>query len=123
MTKHFNRKQQKYKRKNLKNRSTISEKTLWQYLKGKKINRIKFRRQYSVNQFIIDFYSPELKLAIEIDGGYHSNDEIQIYDKARQELIESFGIKFLRFSVDDVYYNIDKTLGIILNTTIEISSK
>jgi len=123
MTIHFNRKREKYKRKNLRKRSTIAEKTLWQYLKGKKLTGYKFRRQYSVDQFILDFYSPKLKLAIEIDGGYHSNDEIQIYDKARQQLIESFGIKFLRFTVDEVYYNIDKTLSIILNACIESTSK
>jgi very-short-patch-repair endonuclease len=73
----------------------------------------KFRRQYSVNQYVVDFYCPELKLAIEIDGDSHFNDISEKYDKERQKSIESFGIRFLRFTNIDIYDNIDGVLQTI----------
>ena len=74
----------------------------------------KFRRQYSVDQYVIDFYCPEFKIAIEIDGDSHFKTGAEDYDKARQEYIESFGIQFLpaspaggRFTNEDVCKNIN----------------
>ncbi len=73
----------------------------------------KFRRQYSVNQYVIDFYCPELKLAIEIDGDSHFSIAAQRYDSERQKFIESFGIQFLRFVNNDIYENVDGVLLMI----------
>ena len=79
---------------------------LWLQLKNKKVNGHKFRRQYSVGRYVIDFYCPGLKLAVEIDGGYHLADDAREYDEIRQKNIESYGIKFLRFSDKEVIKNI-----------------
>ena len=62
----------------------------------------KFRRQYGVGKFVIDFYCPAIKLAIEVDGDSHAQVGIKEYDKERQEYIESAGITFLRFTNKEV---------------------
>jgi len=77
---------------------TRAEKIIWERLKGKKVNGYKFRRQYRVMRYIIDFYCPEVKLAIEVDGPYHFEEYQMLYDKIRQSEIELLGIRFLRFT-------------------------
>ena len=76
---------------------------LWAKLKRKNLGGHKFRRQYSINEYVIDFYCPSKRLAIEIDGDSHFQDEAINYDFNRQKYMESFGIKFLRFKNSDVY--------------------
>ena len=80
---------------------------LWSKLKGKSLNGFKFRRQYSVGKFVIDFYCPKLKLAIEVDGNSHYTENAEDRDRERQYIIESFGISFLRVTNKEVYENID----------------
>jgi very-short-patch-repair endonuclease len=75
MTTHFNKKSEKEKRRQLRKDQTPAEKLVWRYLKDRRLKNCKFRRQYSVDQFVIDFYYPELKLAIEIDGEVHDISE------------------------------------------------
>ena len=68
-------------------------------------------RQYGVDQYVIDFYCAELKLAIEVDGDDHFVNQEKInYDKNRQRYIERYGIKFLRYTDDEVYGNINKVV-------------
>lgn len=110
MTKLYNRKCDLEKRRRLRNNMTETERLLWDRIKRRKINGHKFRRQYSIGGFIIDFYSPELKTAIEIDGGYHLEEDQRVYDKERQRIFESIGIKVLRFTNDEVFSNIDSVL-------------
>lgn len=71
----------------------------------------KFRRQYSVDWYVIDFYCPELKLAIEIDGSVHDDEKQKVYDKERQKYIERFGIVFLRIRNEEILENANKALG------------
>lgn len=106
MTKLFNKKSQTPRRKLLRRNLSKAEILLWLQLKNKKINGHKFRRQYSVGRYVVDFYCPELKLAVEIDGGYHLADDAREYDEIRQKNIESYGIRFLRFSDKEVMKNI-----------------
>lgn len=85
-------------RRELRNNSTKAEKILWNLLKGKNVAGLKFRRQYSVDNYILDFYCPKLRLAIELDGDYHFHLEQPTIDKERDDyLISHFGIKTLRF--------------------------
>ncbi|KKT73201.1 MAG: hypothetical protein UW68_C0015G0029 [Candidatus Collierbacteria bacterium GW2011_GWB1_44_6] len=113
MTIYFNKSSQLEKRKLLRKRQTSSEKILWTQLRDRRFHKIKFRRQYSVASYVIDFYCPETKTAVEIDGGIHLRpDQIQ-HDKLRQEQIEGLGIKFLRFSVKDVETNLEIILELI----------
>ncbi len=113
MTELYNRNSEKEKRQFLRNNMTAAEQKLWLQLKGKQLENCKFRRQYSVAQFIIDFYSPEIKLAIEVDGDSHFQEGAQEYDRERQQFIESAKINFLRFTNNDIYNNMSAVCEII----------
>ena len=97
MTQIFNRPSEKQTRQSLRNSLPPAELILWSKLKNRQICAQKFRRQYSVGSYVVDFYRPALKLAIEIDGDRHFQPGEQEKDKARQQFIESTGVHFLRF--------------------------
>ena len=82
----------------------------------------KFRRQYSVNHFVIDFYCRELKLAVEIDGESHNNPEQQKKDISRQKYLESFKIKFVRIKDEELFGNPNKAFN-KLETAIKLLGK
>jgi len=90
------------------------EAVLWYHIRNRQLKGYKFRRQFSVQNYIMDFYCPELRLAIEIDGDSHfvSADKIQ-YDKNRGKFIERKGIKIIRFTNVDVAQNIEGVLTLI----------
>lgn len=111
----FNRKFQKPVRQYLRNNATRAERILWPRLKGKGLVGHKFRRQQGVGPFIVDFYCPECKLAIELDGPVHDTIEAKEYDRRRQEYIEQYGIRFLRFTNDEVYQSVEEVLKKIAN--------
>jgi len=113
MTKLFNKTSEKLKRQELRRNLTKAEAIVWQKLRCKQIENCKFRNQYSVAQFVLDFYSPEIKLGIEIDGESHFQDGAAHYDKERQIFIESTGISFLRFTNNEVYQNLNGVLEVI----------
>lgn len=117
MTEIFNKISEKEKRRTLRNNLTNAEKVLWGRIRKRQIEDKRFLRQYSVNKYVIDFYCPEIKLAIEVDGDTHSlPDEIE-YDNLRQNEIEQFGIRFLRVTNNEVF---DKLEGVILKIRKEI---
>ncbi len=109
----FNRLQENWKRRKLRNGMAKAEIVLWSRLKNSQLGGLKFRRQHSVGPFIIDFFCPRRKLAIEVDGDSHFEDGADRYDKNRQAFIERFGIRFLRFTNTEVYENLDEVLGVI----------
>ena len=106
MGKIFNNKKQNNLRRKLRNEMPKAEVLLWSELKGKKLYGFKLRRQYSIGIYVIDFYCTEKKLAIEIDGPTHFTDDDVENDKLRQNEMEKLGIKFIRFTNDDIYGNI-----------------
>ena len=97
---------------NLRNNSTLAEIILWNELKQKRMLGYDFHRQKPIDNFVVDFFCPELLLAIEVDGNSHEG-RIQ-HDEERQRLIERFGIEFLRFDDLDVKHRLEGVL-----TTIE----
>ncbi len=113
----FNKKEFAKKRQCLRKNMTKAEIIIWSKLKGKQLNSLKFRRQYGINNYIVDFYCPELRLAIEIDGAVHCYDSRITYDKKRQREIEVLGIKVLRYTNIDVIKNLEGVLNDILTTT------
>ena len=117
MTEIFNKKKYIKKRQYLRNNMTKAEVVLWSKLKGKQLNGLKFRRQCGINNYVVDFYCPELKLAIEIDGDVHAYSSKIVYDKQRQKEIEALGIKVLRYTNTDVRNNIEGVLYDIVATT------
>jgi very-short-patch-repair endonuclease len=116
MTKVFNRTTEKARRRTLRKNLPNAEVILWSRLKSKQVLGVKFRRQYSVGTYIIDFYSPEIKLAIEVDGDSHFEKNAIEYDKERQSFIENYGIQFLRFTNIDIYKNLHGVLEEIYET-------
>lgn len=112
MTRKFNTVPLKPRRRQLRQASTLAEKTLWQEIRGKKLG-FKFLRQYSIEGYVMDFYCPKLKLGIELEGGVHSLESAKIYDKYRERYINEFGIKLLKFSNDQILNDLEKSLNII----------
>ncbi|MCL5277840.1 MAG: endonuclease domain-containing protein [Deltaproteobacteria bacterium] len=93
-------------RRKLRNNQTNVERLLWNHLKNKQFYGLKFYRQYSIGEYILDFYSPELKLAIELDGGQHAEENNKSQDQIRADYLKSQGIKVMRFWNNDVIQNI-----------------
>ena len=94
---HFNRKGLKSFRSPLRNRSTSSEAALWNILKSKNIDGRKFRRQYSIGSYIVDFCCPSERLIIELDGAPHGEYHRIQKDESRDKYIESLGFTVIRF--------------------------
>jgi very-short-patch-repair endonuclease len=107
MTIHYNRKSEKENRRKLRKQMTFCEKIIWNHLREKQLG-YRFLRQYSVDQYIIDFYCPKLKLALEIDGDIHEEPEHKAKDIGRQEYLEQFGIKFIRIKNEEFLGNAEK---------------
>ncbi len=104
------------RRRSLRRSSTPAEVRLWGYLRQKRFCDLKFWRQYGVGPYIVDFYCPQLRLAIELDGDSHFLPGAQEYDAARQRFIESFNITVIRFLNTDIYENIDGVLQALEET-------
>ncbi len=94
---------------------TPAEATLWRHLRNRNL-KYKFRRQHPIYRFIIDFYCAEAKLLIEIDGDSHLQKEQMEYDQARTEYLEDFGYQVIRFTNDDMRYNINTVVTEIIRT-------
>src|SRR5512140_2690828 len=97
---------------------TRAETTLWHALRNRQ-NGFKFRRQHPIERFIIDFYCAEAKLLIEIDGESHLEPSQAEYDEMRTKYLEHLGYQVIRFTNNDVRYNIDAVACEILQA-IEI---
>jgi len=97
----------------LRNRSTLSEVLLWNQLKRHKMLGYSFLRQRPIHKYIVDFYSPRLKLVIEIDGGSHDNKFET--DRARERNLKSLGLQVLRFHDRDVKRDVGNVLTCIQN--------
>ena len=93
----INRKSLKEFRSVLRNSSTSAEVALWVMLKSKKLEGRKFRRQYSISRYIVDFCCPSEKLIIELDGNPHGEYHRIQKDENRDKFLESLGYKVLRF--------------------------
>lgn len=83
---------------------TTAERALWNVLRKKNLEGYKFRRQHPIGNYIVDFYCPMKKLAIEVDGGQHSEQEEQ--DAERTAFFELKGCRVIRFWNKEVLENI-----------------
>jgi very-short-patch-repair endonuclease len=109
MTKLYNQDKLKEIRKKLRRQDIGAEKVLWQKIRNRQ-QKYKFRRQYSIGQYVVDFYCPKIKLAIEVDGGTHSTAGEIKRDKNKQIFLEKLGIVVKRYNNIDVYKNISDVL-------------
>lgn len=87
----------KERRRDLRLNQTEAEKVFWKHVRNRQFYGLRFVRQYSVGPYILDFYCPVLKLAIELDGGQHNEEVNQEYDKARSMYLKAQGIDEMRF--------------------------
>ena len=101
----------------LRKNMTEAEDKLWQRLRNRKLNNLKFRRQHPVNKFIADFFCAEKELIIEVDGGIHNDPDAKEHDENRTYELEQFGLKIIRFTNEEVMNDIDRVLEEILKKT------
>lgn len=94
----------------LRKNMTLAELVLWKKLKDREIFKIKFRRQHPVGIYIVDFYCHELSLVIEIDGEIHNLPENKKSDLIRSDYLQNLGLKVIRFTNDQVIYNLDRVI-------------
>jgi very-short-patch-repair endonuclease len=80
---------------------TVAEHVLWGALRGNKLGA-RFRRQHPVGRFILDFWCPEAKLAVEVDGGVHDENEQREQDALRTALLDQYGYQVVRFRNEEV---------------------
>jgi very-short-patch-repair endonuclease len=91
------------RRRQLRRQSTNAESALWAHLRGRRFAGFKVRRQHPCGPFILDFFCPRCRLAIELDGGQHFEPAAQAYDARRSRYLAGRGITVIRFGADLVF--------------------
>ncbi|MFQ6676839.1 MAG: endonuclease domain-containing protein [Fidelibacterota bacterium] len=104
------------------NRPTPWEWKLWQYLKERQIEGFKFRRQVSIENYVVDFCCLDLKLIIEADGSGHLNPKQQQKDKQRTEDLEKWGYSIIRIFNNEIDENLNEVLEIISQKCKELDT-
>ena len=99
-------------RRKLRKSATLHEIILWSRIRRNQLG-YKFRRQHSIGKYIVDFYCPEKKLIIELDGGQHAEKQ-KDYDKQRDEYLKNLGFIIFRFWDSDINSNLEGVLQKIL---------
>ena len=114
------------RRKQLRENLTSAEALLWVSLKNSQLDGKKFRRQQSIGPFIVDFYCPECRLAVELDGDGHLSITDTEADEKRTDFLKQFKVTVLRFENRDVFENLEGVLDAIrsaLGTTPPFAEK
>jgi very-short-patch-repair endonuclease len=101
----------------LRQSATKAEKILWEYLRNRNLDGLKFRRRHPIDKFIADFYCHEKKLVVELDGAVHHDKMNAQYDEARTYELKGSGIKVIRFRNSEVESNISFVLNEIRKAT------
>lgn len=95
----------------LRRRLTLPEVVLWQALRGRRLDGIRFRRQHPVGPYILDFYCEDAKLAVEVDGSGHEHPDQGRHDDRRTEWLGLRGIGVLRIAARDVLADLEGVLA------------
>jgi very-short-patch-repair endonuclease len=115
----YNRTQLKTARaRRLRRESTEVEKRLWTKLRDGRLDGLSFRRQHPAGPFILDFYCPQLRLSIELDGSQHQTNEL--HDVRRAAWLRRCGVTELRFWNKDVTRNLVGVLEVIAETATRL---
>jgi very-short-patch-repair endonuclease len=108
MDKHlYNDPNRKPDRRRLRKDTTDAERKLWSVLRNREMVGLKFFRQYSIGPYVVDFYCPEQRLAVEVDGGQHAHMHGQRRDALRDSYLRDLDIRVIRFWNNDVLQNIE----------------
>ncbi|GMQ29554.1 endonuclease domain-containing protein [Algoriphagus confluentis] len=102
----------------LKKQMTPSEEVLWNFLKNKSLQGLKFRRQHPIKNYIVDFYCHQQKLVIEVDGSIHDQIDQKEYDLGRTSVLEEFGLIVIRFRNEEVLDSFESVIERILEYLI-----
>jgi very-short-patch-repair endonuclease len=97
-------------RKELRQNLTSAEAFLWKYLQHKKLDGRRFRRQHSIDNYIVDFYCATEKLIIELDGEVHNNPTAEVQDAKRDTHLQNLGFTVLRFENKMVFDHLSSVL-------------
>ncbi len=109
-----NAKEQKNIRRELRHQSTPAEAALWLLLKGRQIDNSRWRRQFSIGIYILDFYCPATRLGIELDGAGHFTPDGEYNDERRTEYLwQKHGIRILRFENKEIFEQTENVLETI----------
>jgi very-short-patch-repair endonuclease len=101
----------KQRRKELRNNQTDAEKVFWSHVRNMQFLGMKFFRQYSLGHYVLDFYCPAKKLAVELDGGQHNDSDNREYDAARSEYLNAHEVEVMRFWNHEVLLDIESVLN------------
>ena len=105
----------------LRKSSTAAERRIWHWLRNRYLGRLKFRRQRPVDDYILDFYCAELKLAIEVDGTSHDTEEKALYDTKRTAYLNARGITVLRLRNECIDDQPDAAWDLIVEAVERVS--
>lgn len=86
----------------------------WLRLRNRRLVGFKFRRQHPAGPYILDFYCPDRRLAVELDGGQHFMSAARSYDRRRTTFLRRLGVRVLRFPTDLIFREPDAVLEAIL---------
>lgn len=97
----------------LREHQTPSEELLWSALRRKQLGGWKFRRQHPIGPFVLDFYCPQARLCVEVDGAVHANAEQREHDTVRETFLRARGIEVLRVRAQDVEADVEAVVVVI----------
>lgn len=100
------------RRQALRNQATLPEKKVWAMLRQQQMG-VKFRRQHGIGHYIVDFYCPERRIVIEIDGDSHFSEAGQQHDQQRDAYLRSLGLSVLRFTNAQVMQDLEGVHAVI----------
>ncbi|MFT4251043.1 MAG: DUF559 domain-containing protein [Caulobacter sp.] len=95
---------------------SLPEMMLWNALRGSRLDGLRFRRQHPFGRYVLDFYCPTYKLAVEVDSYAHETEDRPRRDAIRDDYMASFGIRTLRIPAAEVLKSVDDTVATIRAT-------
>ncbi len=99
----------------LRKNQTPAEELLWSRIRGKQILDVQFKRQKPIANYIVDFYGVEAKLVVELDGSQHYEADAIANDLERTKILESLGLKVIRFDNSQIFNELESVLTVIYN--------
>lgn len=108
----FNQKDKKATRQHLRSTVSVIERILWSKIRNQQLG-VKFRRQHGIGKYIVDFYCPDFKLVVELDGDSHYQEGAQEYDQVRDDFMRQHDLRILRFTNIEVMNNLDDVVLVI----------
>lgn len=109
----------KTRRRELRRNATPQEVILWRYLRRSNLG-FKFERQHGIGGYIVDFYCYQRKVAVEIDGAQHSDENAKKYDQLRTKYLKDLGFRVLRFWNSEIDRNLE---GVLLKIKRELDAE